>query len=413
MKNVKKVGLQLILLIFLLLLNGCATVAPRLQESGLNSDFSLSHDTPFEVYVRTTLALIEKCRVDLNDMNKEKVMQANAPFELRPQETLFPKTKAGKYQKGVLLIHGLSDSPYLMQPIARHLQARGFLVRAILLPGHGTVPGDLLKVTYEAWIKAVAYGAATLRADAEQVYLGGFSTGGALSVLHALRDDDIKGLFLFAPALAVKDQRVALAGFLGALTDWIGPLRDDVDYVKYESFAANAAYQIYLLTEEVHAGLEARQKLNMPIFAALSEDDTTVDAARTLDVMRQYGTSKKNRIVLYTKDSKKPRGAIAGVVMQENSSLPGERILDFSHIAVTIPPDNPHYGVNGDYRSCLHYQAESEKRTLCLHSQDVWQGEITAENLKIGVVRRLSYNPLHGKMMEHLDRFLEEVSQRP
>lgn len=395
------------------MLAGCAAASPRLQESGSNSDFAISPGVSFEVYVRETKALVEKTRVDLNEMNREAVLQANIPFELRPQEAVFPRTKSGKYQKGVLLIHGLSDSPYLIRPIARHLQSRGFLVRAILLPGHGTVPGDLLKVSYQAWTRAVAYGLSTLRADADQIYLGGFSTGGALSMLQALKDTDIKGLFLFSPALAVKTDLVVLAGLLDYLTHWVGPPHDDVDYVKYESFAVNAAHQIYLLTGEVRTALESRRHFDVPVFAAFSEDDITIDASRTLEVMRQYGTSRKNMMVLYTKEPRRHREPPAGLLIQENSALPESRILDFSHIAVTIPPEDPHYGASGGYRSCLHYQGEPVKRKLCLHSSDVYQGEITDENLQRGVLRRLSYNPLFGKMMEHMDRFLEEVSQRP
>ena len=413
MKSTKMTMIRGIMLIVCLVLAGCAAMSPRLQESGMNSDFSFSREMPFHIYVRETTALLAKTRVDLNEVNKEAVLQANAPFELKPREDLFPKAKSGKYQKGVLLIHGLSDSPYLIRPIALHLQSRGFLVRAVLLPGHGTVPGDLLKVSYQAWIDATAYGLKTLRADVEQIYLGGFSTGGALSVLQALKTQDVHGLFLFSPALAVKTDLVALAGLLDYLTHWVGPIHDDVDYAKYESFTVNAAHQIYLLTGEIRSGLELSNRLDMPIFAAFSEDDLTVDAARTLDVMQRYGTSKQNMIVLYTKDFKRQRGSFSGTLIQENSSLPEARILDYSHIAVTIPPEDPHYGENGGYRSCLHYRGEPEKRMLCLRSSGTYQGEITKDNLERGVLRRLSYNPRYAGMMEHLDRFLKSISAHP
>lgn len=403
----------IVMLVVCAVLTGCATVSPRLQESGRNSEFPFSRDVPFDVYIKETRAAIEKTRVDLNEINKDAVLQANSPFELRPREDLFPKTKSGKYQKGVLLIHGLSDSPYLIQPIARHLQSRGFLVRAILLPGHGTVPGDLLKVSYQSWVDATAYGLDTLRADVEQIYLGGFSTGGALSVLQAMRAPDVRGLFLFSPAFEVKTHLVVLAGLLDYLTHWVGPIHDDVDYAKYESFAVNAAHQIYLLTGEIRTGLESRARLEIPVFAAFSEDDITVDAAGTLQIMKQYGTSKQSMVVLYTKDYKRQREGFPGTLIRENSALPDAKILDYSHIAITIPPEDPHYGANGGYRSCLHYQGEPEKRISCLQSRDAYQGEVTNENLQRGILRRLSYNPRFAVMMGHLDRFLESISARP
>ena len=57
---------------------------------------------------------------------------------------------------------------------------RCFLVLTMLLPGHGTRPGDLLDVTRGDWLGAARFGLATLKADA-----GGFSLGG-LPALHAV-----------------------------------------------------------------------------------------------------------------------------------------------------------------------------------------------------------------------------------
>ncbi|MDQ5987727.1 MAG: hypothetical protein CSYNP_03472 [Syntrophus sp. SKADARSKE-3] len=402
---------QLIILLLLSsLFTGCVSLSPRLQESGLNSGFGFNTEKSFDIYVQENRDLIEKARVDLNEINRESVIKANAPFELRPDTTLFPKTRQGKYQKGVLLIHGLSDSPYMMQPIARHLQARGFLVRAILLPGHGTVPGDLLSVTYGEWINAMTYGLKTLKADAGQVYMGGFSTGGALCVFQALQDREIKGLFLFSPALGLKDKRAALAGILGVFSEWVGSPRDDTDYAKYESFATNAAGQIYGLTQELANRLGDRKLLEAPVFAAFSEDDETVDAARTLEVMGKNGASKKNRLIVYTKKPRPDQEGPNGTVVYDGSYIPEEHILDFSHIAITIPPDDPHYGRNGGYKCCLHYMTEPEKRRLCLlGGATLWQGENSSANLQAATMRRLSYNPLFPRLLGQLDGFLKDV----
>jgi hypothetical protein len=159
---------------------GCSTLPPRLQESGLNSRFAFSRDVPFDEYIRQSERMIEKARVDINEINRDVILNANRPFELKPDESRFPRNREGRYEKGILLIHGLSDSPYFLQPIARILRERGFLVRSILLPGHGTVPGDLLSVSYQEWIRATEYGVDQMKQQVEKLYLGGFSTGGAL-----------------------------------------------------------------------------------------------------------------------------------------------------------------------------------------------------------------------------------------
>ena len=147
----------LLLLGAVLVITGCATPSPRLQLSGLNTNFAVAEDAPFATYIKETREMMIKARVDVHDDNRDVVLKANMPFELRPDEGSFPKGKDGKYRKGILLIHGLSDSPYLFQPLARHLQKQGFFVRALLLPGHGTVPGDLLGIRYQEWIRAVQY----------------------------------------------------------------------------------------------------------------------------------------------------------------------------------------------------------------------------------------------------------------
>ena len=87
--------------------------------------------------------------------------------------------------------------------------------------------------------------------------------------------------------------------------------------------------------------------------------------------------------------------------------MPEERILNFSHISILIPPDDLHYGKNGDYKWCLHYQGNKEKRMACMNDSEIWQGEITKENLANHTLRRLTYNPLYHQMIIRLDCFLE------
>jgi alpha-beta hydrolase superfamily lysophospholipase len=47
---------------------------------------------------------------------------------------------AGTPVGGVLLLHGLTDSPYSLRSIGHELAARGFKVVGLRLPGHGTIP---------------------------------------------------------------------------------------------------------------------------------------------------------------------------------------------------------------------------------------------------------------------------------
>lgn len=386
---------------------GCAETPGRLRPSGYNTSFNFPEGKPFEEYIQATREMIARTRWDLNEENRESILFVNAPFELRPDDRVAPRGSSGKYRRGIVLIHGLSDSPYVIRPLARHLQRRGFLVRAVLLPGHGTVPGDLLEVDRRDWLAALRYGTATVKADVEEVYLGGFSTGGALCVYHALQDREIRGLILMAPALAIKDWRASMAGLLKYLQPWVGDPKEDRQYTEYSSFAVNAVHQLYLLTLEIEKELEADRTIDIPVFTALSEDDATVDTKRILEIMATSATSPRNTLVLFTKHpEKRPWGHLPGVI-HEKGDLPSRHIVDISHIAIPIPKEDPLLGETGSYRSCLHYENDLEKQARCMTEKDLPTGEITPENLIThGVMRRLTYNPHFGRMMEHLDAFI-------
>ncbi|MBW2742618.1 MAG: alpha/beta hydrolase [Deltaproteobacteria bacterium] len=341
--------------------------------------------------------MIEKTRVDIN------------PFELKPDLSLYPQNENGKFKKGILLIHGLLDSPYIIKQVALYLQSKGFLVRSILLPGHGTVPADLTKVSHHEWIKATEYGIHRLQHHAEKVYLSGFSTGGALSIHQALKNPVIRGLILFSPAIGIKTKMAGFAGLANFFTDWL-VIRDDMDYARYESFPSNAADQIYQLTCDIDdLILKEGKHINTPVFIALSADDITVDAEKTLYFFKNYVSAENSMLILYTTKIKEHPVNKHSRIVIKNSFLPEERILNFSHISILIPPDDLHYGKNGDYKWCLHYQRNKEKRTACMNDPEIWQGEITKENLANHTLRRLTYNPLYHQMLKKLDCFLETL----
>ncbi|SQC42641.1 membrane protein [Klebsiella pneumoniae] len=47
----------------------------------------------------------------------------------------------GKPRGGVVLLHGLTDSPYSVRYLAQLWQQRGYVAVVPRLPGHGTAPG--------------------------------------------------------------------------------------------------------------------------------------------------------------------------------------------------------------------------------------------------------------------------------
>ena len=172
----------------------------------------------------------------------------------------------------VLLVHGLSDSPYSMRALAEIFHAQGYHVLVLRLPGHGTIPSMLRDVTWQDWYAAVAIAAreAARRAGPGRPFLaGGHSTGAALLALHAVRalsDTALPApqrLYLLSPAIGISELAV-LTNVISGLSflpwfeksQWIDVL-PEYDPYKYNSFPVNAAKQIDRLTRELRRALGA------------------------------------------------------------------------------------------------------------------------------------------------------------
>ena len=378
----------------------------------------------FADYVTRTRDMLHRAHAGTGAVSPEKIVDGNAPFELKPSAG-FPAGNNKVYRRGVLLTHGLTDSPYFMRHLGTFFQENGFRVMAVLLPGHGTQPGDLLDVRWQEWAGTVAYGVDRLAGEVEEVYLAGFSAGGTLSVYQSLRDDRVRGLFLFSPALRISP-RAALAR-LHKLYSWLIPsgkwldLKPDRDIYKYESFPKNAAAQMYALISEVNK-LTHRHKVDIPVFAAASADDTTVDISATMGFVAHAG-HPSSRLVLYTTDMTKiPPGIQAGIraagefrgtakLELVNSVFPEQRILSSAHTAIVVPAEDTHYGTQGSYSNCSHYYPDDiEKYTVCNNNPHVdLQGELTEKNLNAGILRRLMYNPNFSALKVSMKRFIDDL----
>ncbi len=372
----------------------------RHQSSGVNARF-IGGGLSFAVYVQRTQAMLRQVHEGKNE--QEDIVAGNSPFELLPTGS-FEKGRDKPYRRGILLTHGLTDSPYHMRHLAAFFQRMGFRVMAVLLPGHGTQPGDLLDVRWQEWEKALIYGADTLAAEVDELYLGGLSTGAALSVLQSSKDERVRALFLFSPAFKITS--LAKWANLHRLYSrflpkeaWVDVMQDR-DWYKYESFCKNAAAQMYALTQALPKG-----GAKIPVFAAASADDATVQSSATLRFMyraRHVGS----RLVWYATKKIEQQN-----IEWVNSALAEQRVLSSAHTAIVMPPEDVHYGANGNYVNCLHYYENDKKNyhACCARGPETWLGEVSARNLQRGVVRRLTYNPHYAAMEASMQKFIETL----
>lgn len=177
---------------------------------------------------------------------------------------------------GVLLLHGLSDSPYSLRALGETLNRHGYWVIALRLPGHGTAPSGLASVQWQDMAAAVKLSAEHLAAQVgdQPVHFIGYSTGAPLALDFTL--DALAGeaspvpasLVLISPAIGIhpsaalakwKQRMSALPG-LGGLA-WLQVIQE-FDPYKYNSFATNAGDQVHRLTRSVASRLATRAQQN-------------------------------------------------------------------------------------------------------------------------------------------------------
>lgn len=346
--------------------------------------------------------------------NTPNISQLIAPFELTQDNS----------DKAILLIHGLTDSPYSYHDLAQFFYQQGFTVRTLLLPGHATAPSDLLDVSYQQWQQASQYAIERTLKDFQQVYLGGFSTGGALIFDYLMQqqqvDEKIKGLFMWSPASKAKSDLAWLAKYVDYIpfVDWID-LDADIDFAKYESFPYNAAAQVHALMSRIvgENAMKNRVMHDIPIFVVASEHDQTIATKQTLVLIEQWQQAEKaqnnkhSTLVYY--------GDRTNVSTSLNINLEVPQCLteglcndvyDVAHSGTTNAPTNPHYGVEGQYRNCGHYIKELPRYLQCKQSDKLVKGELTEANLiEHELLQRLTYNPYYQQMLISMERFIKAV----
>jgi esterase/lipase len=100
---------------------------------------------------------------------------------------------------GAVLVHGFGGTPAEMRALGHELNAAGWTVRGILLPGFGADLASLPRRSHEEWQEAVNHAAAELRSAGHRpLLLVGYSMGSAASLAAAPRTQP-DGLALVAP----------------------------------------------------------------------------------------------------------------------------------------------------------------------------------------------------------------------
>ncbi|GAB4392397.1 MAG: alpha/beta fold hydrolase [Gammaproteobacteria bacterium] len=365
---------------------------------------------PYADYIAKMREIITQNRCDLEssiapNWTPNMIIDANSPHQHLPPPT------ATNAHIGILIIHGLFDSPYSMLNIYEYFAKQNYTVRSLLLPGHGTRAGDLLRVTYQDWIRTVRYAVNSFKEQVNYLYLVGYSTGGTLALHHILTEHHtVTGVVTLAPALKLKNVLTHLAPWhdyifvWGEHREWFS-IQSEIDIGRYRSIPYNAVKQIYLLSRRVIGLEQAWTGLSIPQYMILTADDEVIDSTYAKKNFQQYATSN-SELLWYCKH---PTVTIDPRIIQQYSSCFEQHILDFSHCCITVAPEHPFYGKEGYFRDMQHYQNRWGQWLFSQHQyKPLYFGAVTLNNLFRYHLCRLGYNPYFLEMIKSIEQFIQK-----
>ena len=365
---------------------------------------------------------------------------------------------APRPRASVLLLHGLSDSPYSLRTIGQRLHASGATVLGLRIPGHGTAPSGLLKVRWQDMAAAVRLAARHLEEQGAgaPLYIVGYSNGAALAVqyaLSALGEPDlprVAGLVLISPeigvtaaaAFAVWQARLGLLLGLDKLA-W-NEILPEYDPFKYGSFAVNAGDLSYRITGEIQRQLGAAAMDDLarmpPILAFSSVVDATVLAPALAANLFNRLPANGHEMVLFDINAQagiepllrwSPDEMLAALhqtahatytlslvtneheespVVVERSWQPGQQIssetalglrwpedvYSLTHVALPFPPGDPLYG-----GSPVEPSPGIELGRMAL------RGERNVLHVSAAEMLRLRWNPFYPYLEQRIVEFID------
>jgi alpha-beta hydrolase superfamily lysophospholipase len=243
----------------------------------------------------------------------------------------------------VVLLHGLTDSPYSLRHVAERYRDLGFVAVAPRLPAHGTVPAALTDVSWEDWLATARLAVREARrrvGPGRPLHIVGYSMGGSLALKYALDAID-------DPSLAAPDRLVLISPMVGvtafarfaglaglpailpafAKTAWLANL-PEFNPFKYNSFPVNGARQAYLLTRAGQQQLQRLARDNRlgrlpPILTFQSVLDSTVSTGAVVSELYGRLPANGSELVLFDVN----RHARLGLLLRPAAETMLDRLL--------------------------------------------------------------------------------------
>ena len=191
----------------------------------------------------------------------------------------------GSSKVGVLLIHGFTGTPKSVAPWAEGFNSAGYTAYVPRLAGHGSDWREMRNSDWGDWLNSVDEALIDLELQVDEVFVAGFSMGGALALrLAELYPDRISGLLLLNPTIYDNHIRMTLAKYLAPLVPSVKSEGTDVakpgaPITSQQRLSVHAANSLHKFRHIVRRDLNLIQT---PIKIFLSREDHVVPPSNGL-----------------------------------------------------------------------------------------------------------------------------------
>jgi esterase/lipase len=262
-----------------------------------------------------------------DDINEHETASADpAPFFLDPHDD---------NGIGVLLIHGLLASPAELREYGDYLTKQGYTVMGVRLKGHGSSPYALQNQTWEDWYQSVVRGYRILKAHCKQIFVTGFSTGGALALkLASEHYPEIIGVCTVALPIKFINpafMMVPLIHGTNKLVDWISSFEGIKPFfenatehptINYRHVPVKSLYELRLLIENID---DFAPLCTVPVLVLQGNNDPVVSFKSADEIMGKLTCKSKQRVTINSNRH--------GILM-ENIGGTWESIDEFMHTCI-------------------------------------------------------------------------------
>ncbi len=235
---------------------------------------------------------------------------------------------------GILFIHGFTGTPWVFRELEENIKPKKFLIRAPILPGHGTHPSDLLSVSWQEWVECARTHFYPLASQCDRVFIVGISMGGAIALLLGTEVPCQGVVSISAPFRFRKPWVLALPVLRLFLQYWKKSIGSNGDILPeelgYDRYPLSALRQLLLLLKELRSKI---QKIQSPVLIIHARKDKKVPVQNAEWIYHAIPGNEKELVILdsnhhvITKGETAPKITSLILNFVEKYSVPQKQLL--------------------------------------------------------------------------------------